>query len=208
MKKMQRILSAFLVMLTLVMLLGVLPETVHAASIKAPTVSISNDADTGKVVLSWGKVSGAAKYEIYRATSKTGTYSRQSSTTSTTYTNTSAEVGIQYYYKVRAVAKDGSYANSKIVSRTCDLPRPVVSLDNSTVGKIKISWDAIDGAVKYKVYRSTDGETWTLLKNTADTKLTNAGLTSGTAYYYKVLAIASVSSANSAYSEAVSITAG
>ena len=202
MKKMQRILSAFLVMLTLVMLLGVLPETVHAASIKAPTVSISNDADTGKVVLSWGKVSGAAKYEIYRSTSKTGTYSRQSTTTSTTYTNTSAEVGIQYYYKVRAVAKDGSYANSKIVSRTCDLPRPVVTAGNSpSSGYPKLTWEAVEGAVSYKIYRSTSKTgTYSLTKTTTSTTYTNTTAKVGTQYYYKVRAVAEKSAANSAYS--------
>ena len=84
MRKMQRLLSAFLVMLTLVTLLGVLPDTVDAANIKAPAVSISNDADTGKVVLSWKKITGAVKYEIYRSTTKSGGYSCQSTTTSTT----------------------------------------------------------------------------------------------------------------------------
>ena len=83
-KKMTRILSAFLVVLTMVMLLDVLPGKVSAAGISAPVVTISNDEDTGKIELTWKAVKGAAKYEVYRATSKNGTYSRRTTTTKTT----------------------------------------------------------------------------------------------------------------------------
>ena len=114
MKKLHRLLSAALVLLTLVSLLVVLPEDVSAASIKAPVVTASNDADTGKIVLTWPKVTGAAKYEIYRATSKTGTYSRRSTITKTTYTNTNAEAGKTYYYKVKAIKSGANSAYSTV----------------------------------------------------------------------------------------------
>ena len=171
MKKIHRILSAVLVLMTLVSLLAVLPEDVSAASIKAPVVTASNDAATGKIVLTWAKVSGAAKYEIYRATSQSGTYSRRSTTTKTTFTNTNAEVGVQYYYKVRAIAKDGTYADSKIVSRTCDLPQPVVTASNTaSTGYPKLTWEPVEGAVSYKIYRATSKTgTYTQTKTTTST---------------------------------------
>ena len=202
MKKFHRILSAVLVLMTLVSLMVILPEDVSAASIKAPVVTASNDAETGKVVLTWPKVTGAAKYEIYRATSKSGTYSRRATTTKTTFTNTNAEVGVQYYYKVRAIAKDGTYANSKIVSRTCDLPQPVVTAGNSpSSGYPKLTWEAVEGAVSYKIYRSTSKTgTYSLTKTTTSTTYTNTTAKVGVQYYYKVRAIAENSAANSAYS--------
>ena len=195
-------------MLTLVTLLGVLPDTVDAANIKAPAVSISNDADTGKVVLSWKKITGAVKYEIYRSTTKSGGYSCQSTTTSTTYTNTDAEVGIQYYYKVRAIAKNGSYATSKAVSRTCDLPSPVVTAGNSpSSGYPKLTWEAVEGAVSYKIYRSTSKSgSYSLKKATTSTTYTNTTAKVGVQYYYKVVAVAEKSAANSAYSAVKSRT--
>ena len=54
----------------------------------------------------------ADKYEVYRATSKTGTYSLLTTTTSTAVTNTKATAGKTYYYKVKAVDADKSAANS------------------------------------------------------------------------------------------------
>ena len=208
MKKFHRILSAVLVLMTLVSLLAVLPEDVSAASIKAPVVTASNDASTGKIVLTWAKVTGAAKYEIYRATSQSGTYSRRSTTTKTTFTNTNAEVGVQYYYKVRAIAKDGTYADSKIVSRTCDLPQPVVTASNTaSTGYPKLTWEPVEGAVSYKIYRATSKTgTYTQTKTTTSTTYTNTTAKVGVQYYYKVRAIAENSAANSAYSAICSRT--
>ena len=175
--------------------------------IDAPEVKIANVASTGKIKLTWDAVEGAAKYKVYRSTSKDGTYSLLSTVKGTSLTHASAVAGKQYYYYVVALDSDGNPSlKSEIVTRTCDLPRPVVTLTNvASTGKIKISWEAIEDAVKYEVYRSTDNKNWTLLKTTTGTALNNTSTVAGTQYYYKVRAIASRSSANSAYSTVGSI---
>ena len=207
-KKMTRILSAFLVVLTMVMLLDVLPGKVSAAGISAPVVTISNDEDTGKIELTWKAVKGAAKYEVYRATSKNGTYSRRTTTTKTTYTGTKDEVGKTYYYKVRALTSKGGSADSKVVSATCDLPRPEVTAANvASSGYPQLTWKAVDGAVSYKIYRATSKNgTYSLAKTTTSTTYTNTTAKAGQTYYYKVVAVASKTAANSAYSAVVSRT--
>lgn len=53
------------------------------------------------------------KYEVYRATSKDGNYSKYYTTTSTSYTNSSAKAGTTYYYKLIAVYGASSYCNSE-----------------------------------------------------------------------------------------------
>ena len=52
MKKMHRVLSVFLAVLTLAGLLAVLPAKAEAAGISAPVATVSNDAATGKVLKS------------------------------------------------------------------------------------------------------------------------------------------------------------
>lgn len=62
-------------------------------------------ASTGKITASWNKVAGASGYRVFRATSKTGTYTRIKSITSgstLSYADTSVAAGTTYYYKVRA----------------------------------------------------------------------------------------------------------
>ena len=84
----------------------------QTCDLAAPVITVSGTKNPGKIVVSWSKVSGADRYYIYRATSKTGTYSKYSSTTSTTWTNNDVVKGKTYYYKVKAIYDDNTVANS------------------------------------------------------------------------------------------------
>ena len=92
---------------------------VHCTGLSAPTVTGGNDAQ-GRPTLKWNAVTGAAKYEVYRARSMDGDYIKYSTVTSTSYTNISyIENGNTYYYKVRALDANGTAgAWSSIVSVT------------------------------------------------------------------------------------------
>lgn len=66
-----------------------------------PTVKITTSS--GHPKLSWAKIDGATKYIVYRATSKTGTYSELTTTTKVSYTDKKAKAGKTYYYKIKAI---------------------------------------------------------------------------------------------------------
>ena len=53
------------------------------------------------VKLKWNKCAGVTGYEIYRATSKTGKYTKVGTVIKTSYKNTRLKKGKTYYYKVR-----------------------------------------------------------------------------------------------------------
>ena len=172
--------------------------------IAAPVVIASNNASTGKVRLTWEAVEGAVKYEVYRATTKDGEYKKMYTTEGTSYTNTKANAGQYYYYYVVAIAEDGAVsAPSNIVGRTCDLAQPKVTATNvAKTGKVRLTWEAVEGAVEYKVYRATekDGK-YALMFTTEGTSYTNTNAVAGTTYYYKVVAVAKKTAANSAPAE-------
>ena len=66
----------------------------------------------------------------------------------------------------------------------------------------------MDGAVSYKVYRATsENGTYKLMKTTTGTSYTNTSVTAGKTYYYKVVAVANNTAANSAASEIVKLKA-
>ena len=67
---------------------------------------------------------------------------------------------------------------------------PVVKLGNSaTSGKPMLTWNAVEGATSYRIYRSTaKGSGYSLLGTTTATSYTNTGAKAGTTYYYRVKA--------------------
>ena len=182
----------------------------YKQTLSAPAVTGGNDAQ-GRPTLTWKAVTGAAKYEVYRARSKDGDYIKYSTVTGTSYTNTSyIENGNTYYYKVRALKSDGTAgAWSSVVSVTYKqtLSAPAVTGGNDAQGRPTLTWNAVSGAAKYEVYRarSKDG-TYTKYSTTTGTAYTNSSyLTSGATYYYKVRALGANGNAGP-YSAVVSVT--
>ncbi len=173
----------------------------------APNVKITTSA--GHPKLTWDAVDGAAKYWIYRSTDGVN-FKYYDSTTKTSYTNSSTTIGTTYYYKVKAVAvRDGENVASELSaakSVKCVPAAPSISIYR-TNGKPQLKWNAVSGATKYWIYRSTDGVNYSYYDSTTKTSYTNSGASSGTTYYYKVKAVAVVNGNNvtSAYSNAKSL---
>lgn len=158
----------------------------------SPVIKKADNSETGKPKLTWDKVNGAVKYEIYRADYKNGEYTKMFTTTGTTYTNTSARAGYTYYYKVKAVSGSGLTSEfSNIIGVKCILNTPVIeNVYNSEAGKPKLSWKSVSGAAKYEVYRSgySDGK-YEKVFTTEGKSYTNTSAKAGYKYYYKVRAV-------------------
>lgn len=78
-----------------------------------PTLSTSASFTAARlsstsIKLAWSPVSGSSGYEVYRATSINGTYSKVTATAYTSYTNANLTTGVTYYYKVRAYRTVGT----------------------------------------------------------------------------------------------------
>ena len=176
----------------------------------APTVKPSYVGASGKPYIYWSAVDGANRYYVYRSTTKDGTYSFLGSTAKLNYTDSKADAGTTYYYKVKAGIVNGVKSNSSAaVAITCRCARPVVKPSYvGASGKPYIYWSAVDGAGKYYVYRSTSKDgTYEYIGYTTKTNYTDSKAVAGTTYYYKVKGISSVkSTANSALSASVTIT--
>ena len=186
----------------------------YKQTLPAPTVTGGNDAQ-GRPTLTWKAVTGAAKYEVYRARSKDGDYIKYSTVTGTSYTNTSyIENGNTYYYKVRALKSDGTAgAWSSIVSvtyraaSTGTLSAPTVTGGNDSQGRPTLKWNAVTGAAKYEVYRarSRSGD-YIKYSTVTGTSYTNTSyIEDGNTYYYKVRALDANGTAG-AWSSIVSVT--
>lgn len=133
-----------------------------AAQVTAKAASYRYD----KVKLTWEQLEGVDGYQIYRATSETGTYKKVATVkgdSTTSYINTGLTCGKTYYYKVRAYKKiSGKYVYSKYSAVVAGKPVPsktrVKDARGSVIGThtVYVEWTGIAGATDYEVqYRYT-----------------------------------------------------
>ncbi len=161
-------------------------------------VTISN-AKTG-VTVKWGKVAGAKNYIIYRAEYVNGKWSSWKNMGSKannvlSWTDTSALSGTTYRYTVKSTngKSTSSYTAS---SNTLFLAQPTTKIANASNG-IKVSWNAVNGATGYTVYRSeynAKTKKWSSWSNKGTAKgtatsWTDKKVTSGVYYKYTVRAV-------------------
>jgi hypothetical protein len=200
-----------MVAVCLALLAGCLPRTTDpAAPVPAGVAATAGDAE---VTLTWTASMGATGYNVKRATTKGGPYTKLASPASPTYTDSSVANGTTYYYVVSALNAAGESANSTEVTTTPKAPSappaPPTNL-TATAGdtQVSLTWSASTGAKSYNVKRSgTSGGPFTRIATTTSTSYTDTGLTDGTTYYYVVSAINSAGeSANSAQVSAVPST--
>ena len=168
-----------------------------SSSLGTPTVTLRTNSSTGKPIISWNRVPGATQYEIYRSTSSNSGYQIIRRTSGLSYTDTTAQAGSYYYYKVRAMddaGVRGSFSSAKSIRclSAARLGTPTVSVGASaSTGKPVISWSRVSGAAQYEVYRSTSGAdgTYGRICATANLSYTDTSAATGRTYYYRVRAI-------------------
>ena len=184
------------------------PKEVVTTLAKPAIKTAKADEATGKPVLTWEAVEGAVSYEIRRGAKKSGTYEAVGTATEPVFLDESAEAGKTYYYKLTAIGNNSRSAESAYKSVKCKLAAPMAAIALDESGNPVISWEAVEGAKKYEVYRAaSENGKYSKVKTTTQLSYTDAKATTGKTYYYKVKAVASSSSANSAYGNIVSITA-
>ena len=168
----------------------------------SPQIMITTES--GRPKISWNAVNGADKYWVYRSVDGE-TFDYYARTDKPSFTDGSTSIGTTYYYAVKAVAvlggRDVSSGRSTAQSIQCRPAAPSVSIYRAS-GKPQLKWNAVSGAAKYWVYRSTDGVNFKYYDSTAKTSYTNTSALLGTKYHYRVKAVAVVNGKNvaSAYS--------
>ena len=145
--------------------------------IAAPEISKLENVNGG-VKISWGKVSGATKYRVYYKGSKGWT--KMVDTTSTSYTDKDVSSGRNYTYTVRCITSDakkftsGYNPTGKSVKYVAT---PKISKTEVTYDGVKLTWNKVAGAEKYRVYYK-DGEGWNKLADTTGNSYLDMGLVS------------------------------
>ena len=180
------------------------PYTLKAVTQPGRVSSLKGvSASYNAIKLTWAKPGTVDGYEVYRATKKTGNFTKiktVGSGSTLVYTNSGLTSGKTYYYKVRTYRIAGS---TKVYGKFSSITaaKPVPSKPSNIVAKrrssssIRVEWSKVSGASGYEIYRKTTGD-FTRIKTVegrSTLNYTNKSLTKGKTYTYKVRAYKVVS---------------
>ena len=175
-----------------------------ASRLDVPAMTLGEDCSDGKPTVWWPAVTGAERYEIWRAQAASdgsapaaSAYTLIVSADVTFHKDATAEADTWYYYKVRAVSGSTYSDFSQAARRYCEAPPTmdtpeITSLELDDSGKPVLTWRTVEGAARYQVFRSEDNgfsysPMGTVLPTGADTiTWTDTTAVSGTGYYYGV----------------------
>jgi len=93
-------------------------DVATGAVIDMPSLFSASAISGSQVALSWLPVSGATSYEVYRATTVSGTYTLAVTTSATSASDSGRSPDTTYLYKVRALGNGGSSPFSPIDAAT------------------------------------------------------------------------------------------
>ena len=165
-------------------------KIIFSAVLDTPKLNKVENTATG-VKISWGEVSGAKKYRVFYNTASG--WKKIADTTGTSYTWKGAKSGTEYSFTVRCVDLDGTYTSSydKTGKSITYIAAPGKLAAESVNGGIKVSWNKVDGAAKYRVYYKTGNGSWTKIADTTSTSYTWKGAKAGTTYKFTVRCLSS-----------------
>ena len=169
---------------------------IPAESLETPKVTVQS-MNYCTIDVSWNSIEGAETYVIYRKEAKAGTSFKSMATVSEgtlKYRDSTAKLGVSYYYTVKACAGDVTSDYVKNVKGTAVPSAPTVKTAGSTKG-VTVTWtgskaSANSYATGYRVFRKTAGGSWKTVGTVGkDTRsFTDTTGAKGTTYYYTVRA--------------------
>ena len=156
-------------------------------------LSASQGAESSCVRVTWAAPAGATEYAVYRATVNNAANAQYiDRVTVPKYNDTTATPGIDYWYFVKAKNSSGTSGFSEGARgwRALAAPANVSASDGASVDFVKVTWDAVEGASCYRVFRaeSFDGDATPLTGWISATEFTDSTAEPGTVYWYSVVA--------------------
>lgn len=179
------LLVAVFMALSLLLSVGVI-GTVASTVLSTPSISKVENINLG-VKITWKKVNGAAKYRVFR---KNGSDKWQmiGNTTAVSFTDSSVKSGKKYVYTVRCISKDCKQFTSgynKIGKSITYIESPKITKFESKSAGIKLTWNKVTGATKYRIF-VRKGDSWKTIGNTTGTTFTDTQVKVGSKYVYTV----------------------
>jgi len=150
-------------------------------------VSASDGIYTALVSVTWSAVAGNPKYQVWRDAVKAGT------TTAATFSDYGAVVGALHQYGVKACNSDESICSAMSSrdggNRRLYAPTHLSATDGTYADKVRLTWNASEGAGAYEVMRAaSQGGAQTEIGTPETTTFDDTTGAAGVTYFYWVKA--------------------
>lgn len=157
--------------------------------IATPKVSgVSNGANG--LYVKWDKIDGATEYRVYRKSLVSG-WEFIATTKNTYYTDSQIKDKNGYYYGYTVIAVSDGVASGFVddCTMTKRLSAPQLKQAKNVASGVQVTWNKVNGATSYYVYRKTANTGWILLGKAGETSYIDTTAKSGTTYTYTVRAV-------------------
>ena len=196
---------------------GVSPNSLEVST--TPTIEppstpsgLTATGTNGAVKLTWSPATGAASYNVKRATSS-GLEVTIANVGTTSYSDTAVVNGTPYFYQVSSTNAAGESGNSSEVSATPNDPPATPTGLNAIAGdnQVTLAWTGSAGAVSYSIKRSTtSGSGYSTVGSTTapTTAYTDATAVKHTQYFYVISAVSGYGESSNSSPEATATPTG
>lgn len=186
MKKTTTTLVLFLVLTAVILSVY---TTAYAGYLKTPVVNTIENLTDG-IKITWDKVYGADGYRVYRRGAGEAYWTYLETVSENEYLDTNTINGNYYRYTLKASKENtfSDYDPDGPYTKRLENPGNFVAV-NKTDG-IEVTWDCVDGATGYRVYRRGAGEIyWTYITTISTNTYLDKTTRSGTYYRYTARAV-------------------
>lgn len=157
-----------------------------------PKITLTTSQTNRKITIKWSKVKDAISYEL-QCSINDGAFTTIAVTNKLNFVHEGLAPGNKYTYRLRALGTKvetiGDYCEEK--TATIKVGKPVLTISLGETGKPKLTWGAVEGAVKYEVYYSaTKNGKYKLLETTDQLTFIHELAETGKNCYFQVCAVA------------------
>lgn len=168
-------------------------ETKQITRLGAPKILTIKNTIPG-VSLTWSPVDDAVEYVVYRKIDGQTKWEEITTVSSASYVDGDVYSGEVCSYTIDAITADGGFTGYDNTGKTITfVETPDLKKAANTTAGVSVTWEAVDSAQYYRVYRRVQGGSWSYLGYTKGTSFVDKGdkykLVSGTRYDYTVIAV-------------------
>ncbi|HVL47312.1 MAG TPA: fibronectin type III domain-containing protein [Candidatus Thermoplasmatota archaeon] len=87
------------------------------------------------------------------------------------------------------IGEEGDFVDETVLPTPPGAPQNLLAVPGPEPGSMDLTWDAVEGATGYRVYRGVRADALMLIAFTADLRYEDRGLAPGASYYYAVSAV-------------------